>query len=154
METHFSPEEHIRNLLEGMQREMYDDTGIALTDITGVSGSRAEALPGLTIGLDRIIMLPGTAFPLHVHPGAHLLYVLNGKGGLHIDGKDYVLNTGDSIYVPADYPHGVQGPLDDRPLEFLAFGAPHHEVDSTTRMVMVRDEEVMAIAGGEHQVAS
>lgn len=154
MELQFSPEDHIRNLLEGVRRAMYDDTGVQLEDITGVAGSRAEALPGLTIGLDRIIMLPGTAFPLHVHPGAHLLYVLNGRGGLHIDGKDYVLETGDSIYVPADYPHGVQGPVGDQPLEFLSFGAPHHEVDSTTRMVMVRDDEVMTLARDEHRVAS
>ncbi|WP_208608173.1 cupin domain-containing protein [Amycolatopsis pretoriensis] len=126
-----------------MRRAMYDDAGVELEDIFGVSGSRAEALPDLTIGLDRIVMLPGTAFPLHVHPGAHLLYVLDGRGGLRVDGQDYVLERGDSIYVPADYPHGVQGPVDDRPLEFLAFGVPHHEVDSTTRMVLVRDDETV-----------
>ncbi|MEU7524210.1 cupin domain-containing protein [Saccharothrix sp. NPDC042600] len=144
MEPQFQAENHIVNLLDGLCRAMYDDSGVRLEDITGVSGARAEALPGLPVGVDRIVMQPGTAFPLHVHPGAHILYVLGGTGGLHIDGHDYVLEPGDSVYVPADYPHGVRGPVDAHPLEFLAFGAPHHEVDSTTRMVVVRDAQTVA----------
>lgn len=143
MEKIFRPDEHIKNLLDAVERTMYDDAGVKLSDITGVAGASATILDGLNLGVDRIVMNPGTAFPLHIHEGAHLLYVLNGNGGLHIDGKDYVLRTGDSIYVPADYPHGVQGPLDDRPLEFLAFGAPHHPIDSHTRMTLVRDAEIV-----------
>ncbi|MFI5758513.1 cupin domain-containing protein [Streptomyces sp. NPDC051569] len=137
----FNPDEHIANVLESAERAMYDDAGVRLRDITGVAGASARITGGLPIGVDRIIMNPGAGFPLHVHEGAHLLYVLNGNGGLHIDGQDYVLRTGDSIYVPAEYPHGVQGPLDDQPLEFLAFGAPHHPIDSHTRMTLIRQQE-------------
>ncbi|MER7667360.1 cupin domain-containing protein [Kitasatospora sp. NPDC096128] len=139
----FRPEEHIENVLEGVRRTMFDDSGLRLEDITGVPGASGRTAAGLPIGVDRIIMQPGTAFPLHVHEGAHLLYVLNGLGALHIDGKDYVLRTGDSIYVPADYPHGVQGPVNDEELEFLAFGVPHHPIDSHTRMTIVREEEAV-----------
>ncbi|MCU7822137.1 cupin domain-containing protein [Kitasatospora sp. DSM 101779] len=145
----FRPDEHILNVLDGARRTMYDDAGVRLDAITGVAGAGAVLPGGLPIGVDRITMQPGTAFPLHVHEGAHLLYVLNGRGALHIDGRDYVLRTGDSIYVPAEYPHGVQGPIDDNPLDFLAFGVPHHPIDSHTRMVLVRDDELLAGAALE-----
>ncbi|CAM5604280.1 MULTISPECIES: cupin domain-containing protein [Streptomyces] len=140
----FNPDEHIANLLESAERTMYDDMGVRLEDITGVAGASARIAGGLPIGVDRIIMNPGSGFPLHIHEGAHLLYVLNGNGGLHIDGRDYALHTGDSIYVPAEYPHGIQGPLDDNPVEFLAFGVPHHPIDSHTRMTMVRESATSA----------
>ncbi|MGF1430809.1 cupin domain-containing protein [Kitasatospora sp. LaBMicrA B282] len=153
MSQTFRPDDHIRNVLEGARRTMYDDAGVRLEDITGVAGAGAVIGNGLSIGVDRITMLPGTGFPLHVHEGAHLLYVLNGRGALHIDGRDYVLRTGDSIYVPAEYPHGVQGPIDDNPLEFLAFGVPHHPIDSHTRMVLVRDDEVLGGDAMEQAVA-
>ncbi|WP_128378881.1 cupin domain-containing protein [Streptomyces cavernae] len=142
MKQRFSPDDHIQNLLDGVRRTMYDDAGVRLENITGVGGAQARILSDLSIGIDRITMLPGTSFPLHVHEGAHLLYVLGGRGGLHIDGEDHVLVPGDSIYVPAEYPHGVQGPLDDEQLDFLAFGVPHHPIDSHTRMVLVRDQEL------------
>ncbi|MDO0925012.1 cupin domain-containing protein [Streptomyces sp. TG1A-8] len=145
----FQQEEHIKNVLESVERAMYDDAGVRLKDITGVAGAGASILSGLSIGVDRIIMNPGSKFPLHIHEGAHLLYVLNGNGGLHIDGVDYALRTGDSVYVPAAYPHGVQGPLDDNPLEFLAFGVPHHPIDSHTRMTLVRNDEDITFLPGQ-----
>lgn len=147
MSDAFDPDQHIQSLLAGVQREMLDDSGRLLKDVTGVAGARANILDDVTIGVDRIIMRPGTAFPLHTHEGAHLLYVLSGRGGLHIDGEDYVLGEGDSIYVPAEHPHGVRGPVDDRTFEILAFGIPHHPVDSTTRMTVV--DEAAAEAGEE-----
>lgn len=139
MSEAFDRKKHIQNLLAEIEQEMFDDSGLCLKDITGVAGATAM-LGDVAIGVDRIIMRPGTAFPLHTHEGAHLLYVLRGRGGLHIDGQDYALGVGDSIYVPAEHPHGVRGPMDDSTFEILAFGVPHHPVHSTTRMTVVDEE--------------
>lgn len=135
----FRPGEHLTNLLAGELVDMYDDEGNRLPGIQGVGGSRARTEGGLAIGVDRIVMQPGSAFPLHTHEGDHLLAILSGKGSIHVDGVVYELTSGDSIYVPAEYPHGVGGPLDDEPFEILAFGIPHHPIDSHTRMRLVTD---------------
>lgn len=139
MNRKFRPDEHILNLISGELVDMYDDSGNHLPGISGVGGGRGVTESGLTLGVDRILMRPGSSFPLHTHEGDHLLVILSGAGSIHVDGVDYRLVTGDSIYVPAEYPHGVGGPTDDRDFEILAFGIPHHPIDSTTRMRVVTD---------------
>jgi quercetin dioxygenase-like cupin family protein len=137
MARRFDPNKHIQSLLGRDPVEMYDDNHQRLSDIRGVGGAGGVTADGVALGVDRIIMWPGSAFPLHTHEGHHLLYVLSGAGGLHVDGIDYVLTSGDSIYVPADYPHGVIGPQEGAPLIILAFGIPHHPIESSTRMRVV-----------------
>jgi quercetin dioxygenase-like cupin family protein len=133
----FHPQEHIQNLLAKPAVVMFDDLGQQINGVTGVPGAAGLTTGGTRIGLDKIVMTAGSAFPLHVHDGDHLLYVLAGSGGIHVDGVDYELHAGDTIYVPADYPHGVLGPESGPPLCILAFGVPHHPIDSTTRMRLV-----------------
>lgn len=140
MKRTFRSDEHIVNLISGALVDMYDDSGNRLPGIQGTGGSRGHTTSGQALGVDRIVMAPGSAFPLHIHEGDHLLVILAGTGSIHVDGVDYKLTVGDSIYVPAEYPHGVGGPVDDRPFEILAFGIPHHPIDSHTRMTIVREE--------------
>jgi quercetin dioxygenase-like cupin family protein len=137
MDRTFEPTEHIVNVLNLELVDMYDDSGNRLPKIRGVGGSAGRTKTGLALGVDRIVMQPGSGFPLHTHEGDHLLVILAGAGSIHIDGVDYPLVEGDSIYVPAEYPHGVGGPTNGRPFELLAFGIPHHPIDSTSRMRVV-----------------
>lgn len=122
---------------------MYDDSGNRLEGIMGSGGSRGLTSAGVSLGVDRIVMRPGSAFPLHVHEGDHLLVILSGCGSIHVGGVDYKLVAGDSIYVPAEFPHGVGGPTDDNLFEILAFGIPHHAIDSHTRMTVVKAGRVI-----------
>lgn len=97
-----------------------------------------------SFGVDLIEMDPGSAFPLHVHPGDHILYVLDDSvaGIVHVDGVDYVVRPGDSIFIPAEYPHGVKTFAHvPAPLRFLAVGVPHKHVSATDRMRIVTPEQ-------------
>jgi len=121
---------------------MYDDLGIQLEGIQGVEGAAGileNEWSKFEMGLDYIVMIPGSQFPLHTHPGSHILYILDGPGIVHIEGVDYQVSTGDSVFVPAVFPHGVKTNPDHlQDFRFLAVGYPHHKVDSATRMTVVR----------------
>lgn len=59
--------------------------------------------------------------PIHknTHDGQEFNYVLDGSLLLSIDGKEVVLNQGDSIYFDASKPHGMKA-LNNHPVRFLA----------------------------------
>jgi mannose-6-phosphate isomerase-like protein (cupin superfamily) len=57
---------------------------------------------------------------LNTHTGEEFKYVLEGRLQLHVNGKDLILNPGDSIYFDSSYPHGMKA-LDGNPVRFLAF---------------------------------
>lgn len=138
----FTPDEHIVNVFTGPEAKMFASDDSPLEGILGVAGASAVIETGQKIGADRIIMESGTRFELHTHPGAHILYVMASRGYIHIDGVDYEMAEGDTVYVPAKYPHGVKTNTSvSAPLEILAFGVPHMPVSSTKRMTLVDDAD-------------
>ena len=117
---------------------LLDDDGTVLPGIRGLAGANGATGLGDAIGADTIEMEPGSAFPLHVHPGDHILYVVTGAGFVHIGGVDYPINRGDTIFLPAELPHGVHtSPSAGENLVFLAVGHPHRPLDSADRMQRV-----------------
>ena len=84
---------------------------------------------------------PGAVLPLHTHPGDHILYVVEGRGLVHVDGEDHGVVRGDSIFVPAELPDGVKTYAEaDDPFSFLAVGHPHRHLTATDRMKVVEAE--------------
>ncbi|WP_283118454.1 helix-turn-helix domain-containing protein [Alistipes finegoldii] len=59
--------------------------------------------------------------PMHLnsHVGQEMNYVLEGRLLLSLNGKELVLNVGDSLYFDSSLPHGMKA-LDGRPVRFLA----------------------------------
>lgn len=59
--------------------------------------------------------------PLHEnsHPGQEFNYVLEGKLLIRVNGKDNILEEGDSIYFNSVYMHGMKA-LDGKKAKFLA----------------------------------
>lgn len=59
--------------------------------------------------------------PMHLnsHGGQEMNYVLEGRLLLSLNGKELVLNVGDSLYFDSSLPHGMKA-LDGRPVRFLA----------------------------------
>ena len=59
--------------------------------------------------------------PMHLnsHEGQEINYVLEGRLLLSLNGKELVLNVGDSLYFDSSLPHGMKA-LDGRPVRFLA----------------------------------
>lgn len=62
-----------------------------------------------------------TDAPMHLnsHEGQEMNYVLEGRLLLSLNGKELVLNVGDSLYFDSSLPHGMKA-LDERPVRFLA----------------------------------
>ena len=62
-----------------------------------------------------------TDAPMHLnsHEGQEMNYVLEGRLLLSLNGKELVLNVGDSLYFDSSLPHGLKA-LDGRPVRFLA----------------------------------
>src|SRR5687767_5199997 len=48
------------------------------------------------------------ALRLHDHPGAELIYTLQGTLSVHIGGDEHVLEEGDSMYFDSSVPHGYR----------------------------------------------
>jgi len=59
--------------------------------------------------------------PMHLnsHEGQEMNYMLEGRLLLSLNGKELVLNVGDSLYFDSSLPHGMKA-LDGRPVRFLA----------------------------------
>ncbi|CRK61871.1 hypothetical protein [Alloactinosynnema sp. L-07] len=134
----FDPAKHIQNIYSGAAVDIFDNNGNMLPGISGVVGAVERLESGMEVGADRITMKPGARFELHTHPGAHILFVLKSRGHIHIDGVNYEMVEGDTVYVPANFAHGVRTIDDsDETLEFLAFGVPHMPLESTERMTLV-----------------
>jgi mannose-6-phosphate isomerase-like protein (cupin superfamily) len=68
-----------------------------------------------------VTVLPGnnSSVSMNSHPGQEFNYVLEGNLMIVIDGKEFVLNKGDSLYFDATQPHGMKA-LDNVRAQFLA----------------------------------
>jgi quercetin dioxygenase-like cupin family protein len=53
---------------------------------------------------------PSGHTPKHKHAWPHINYILEGKGILHLDGKDYEVEAGSFAYVPSDQIHQFLNP--------------------------------------------
>lgn len=56
---------------------------------------------------------------LNSHAGQEYNYVINGRLLLQINGKELILEEGDSIYFNSELPHGMKA-LDNKDVRFLA----------------------------------
>ena len=65
----------------------------------------------------------GTPIFLNRHTGQEYNYVVSGRMLLQINGKDLILEAGDSIYFNSDLPHGMKA-LDVEDVRFLAIIIP------------------------------
>jgi quercetin dioxygenase-like cupin family protein len=139
MRARFDKGKHVKNLLTGRKVSLVDSAGAILPGISGIEGAAELIGLGMEIGVDRLLMEPGAEFERHTHPGAHLLYVIKSHGFINVDEVDYDIAAGDSIFVPADYPHGIKtDPESCETFELLAFGVPHVNLQSKSRMILCR----------------
>ena len=134
----FLATEHIKNVLVGEWVPLHDEAGQPLPGIRGRIGVAGMTLDHHEFGIDLMEMQPGSAFPLHVHTGDHILVGLEGRVYVHVDGVNYVMDKGDTVFIPAEYPHGVKTiPEESEPATFLAIGHPHKHLSAPDRMRQV-----------------
>lgn len=169
----FSGDRHLRNLLlDGEWLPLFDEAGNQLVGIRGKEGAYGPRdLAGLDelagaigvrgaseeIGVDLLELQPGAAFPLHVHPGDHILIGALGAGTIRVEGVAYPITPGTTVFVAADLVHGVgtHESLEAIPekwgrsrdafvlaagtFRLYAVGVPHKHVSAEDRMLLVDD---------------
>ena len=150
MDRHFNPSSHIVRLSSEEKTRMSDGRGGLLEGIFAQSGIRAYSFFEMFIGMDRITMEPGSAFEPHIHPGDHILYIVEGEGAVVVDGVAHRVVVDDVIYIPAESAHGVST-VEDFHSNFvlLAFGVPHKPADAIDRMTLVADHAAEMSADSE-----
>jgi quercetin dioxygenase-like cupin family protein len=132
-------DERLINVLRGEWFDLPNSPGEdppLLPGIRGRAGACGMSERDLEVGLDMIEMQPGSFFPVHAHPGNHILLVQSGEGQMEIGGKRYRFEPGDSVLVPAHAPHAVIGPDlgAAAPLVVVFFSEPHKHLASVDRM--------------------
>lgn len=64
-------------------------------------------------------IMPGGHTPFHTHPYEHMNYVIEGKGVLVTEGKEYPINEGDFVLVLPGEKHQYKNSLEDRELRII-----------------------------------
>jgi len=72
-----------------------------------------------TMRLGMIILEPNTTVGAHRHNCEELLYILSGRGIITVDGKEYEVEKGDSVYIKENLLHGPQKNTGDKELKYL-----------------------------------
>ena len=137
----FVKEDHIKNVLAGAWVRLHDEHGQVLRGIRGRMGAASMSMSDHEIGVDLIEMEPGSAFPLHTHPGDHILYILEGLGIIKVNEKQHIVREGDTVFIPAEHAHGVSTKAGENTIfRFLAFGHPHKHISAKDRMTIVEKD--------------
>jgi len=65
------------------------------------------------ISIEHFVKPAGHASPLHDHPNAQVLVVLEGRLAIVTDkDSEQTLDVGDAVYIPGGEPHVIKNPLD------------------------------------------
>jgi quercetin dioxygenase-like cupin family protein len=115
---------------------LVDLLDVARRDGVPMFGAPAVGIPLVSngnLGGDLIHVEAGESFPIHTHPGDHLLLCLAGAGTISVAGVTYRVKPMDLYMVPGLVPHAVGAP-DDAEHFLLAIGSPHKGVADPSRM--------------------
>ena len=70
-------------------------------------------------------LVAGSKMPAHQHPQEQIVYILEGRMKLIVDGTTHELARGDSFYLASNVPHGVETMEETRVLD--TFSPPRDE---------------------------
>lgn len=120
------------------------DTPYRVKGVVDIEGHPAPTfgtalLTNGTLGADVLDIPPYARFPLHTHPGHHLLYCLRGTGTFTLAGVVHTVHPGDLMMVEGQIPHAVGAGPDGHTI--LAIGSPHTHVGSPNRMTVVLEDD-------------
>ena len=77
----------------------------------------------------------GSKMPAHQHSQEQIVHILSGRMKLIVDGTAHEMKTGDSFFLPANVPHGVETMEATRVLD--TFSPPREEylaIDEANRL--------------------
>lgn len=116
-------------------KNLHELAAIAAEAGVPVHGAPALGIPlhaNGYLGADLLHVRARDRFPVHTHPGDHLLLCLQGTGTISVGEVTYQVRPGDIYMVDGAVPHAVGAGDEDHIL--VAIGAPHTPVASPGRM--------------------
>ena len=75
---------------------------------------------GQKIMLSRVLLKKGCIVPEHSHPNEQLTYILEGALKFWIDGKEIVVNAGETLSIPSNMPHKAEALADTVDLDVFS----------------------------------
>src|SRR5579859_760364 len=75
---------------------------------------------GQEIMLARVLLKKGCIVPLHSHHNEQLTYILDGALKFWIDGKEIIVNAGETLCIPSNMPHKAEALADTIDLDVFA----------------------------------
>jgi quercetin dioxygenase-like cupin family protein len=81
-------------------------SSVALEDLTPLL--QRQFVVGQEIMLARVLLKKGCIVPEHSHPNEQLTYILEGALKFWIDGKEIVVNAGETLCIPSNMPHKAE----------------------------------------------
>jgi quercetin dioxygenase-like cupin family protein len=79
-----------------------------------------QFIVGQEIMLARVLLKKGCIVPEHSHHNEQLTYVLEGALKFWIDGKEIVVNAGETLCIPSNLPHKAEALVDTVDLDVFA----------------------------------
>jgi transcriptional regulator with XRE-family HTH domain len=118
------------------EKELSDVSFIALEDretkdIEGKNGVATElthSIPGGKITSRFITLAPDKEKKLntHTHKGDEAVFVLKGQVTFHVEGKNYTLEEGDSIYIAENQKHDFRNVSENEEAQLIWVGSERH----------------------------
>ena len=140
-------------LLSELADHNVQKVGVHEGDITEIGNLRLTwkvrgASTGFQFGIYQTELTPGGGVPLHKHPFAEFLYVLDGSVSFARVNPGSVLewlvcNAGECVQVPSNAPHGMQNQT-DHPAKVLSVSSFQHELILTQGGRFVQKDDPVA----------
>mgnify|MGYP000372249770 CR=1 FL=1 len=94
----------IKNIAKSEVLELKDQVSYQEGQVISRTLAQNDALSVTLFSFDK-----GEEISAHTAAGDAMVTCLDGTGKITIDGKDYIVNAGESIVMPAGHPHAVYG---------------------------------------------
>ena len=93
-------------------------SSVPLEDLTPLL--QRQFVVGQEIMLARVLLKKGCIVPEHSHHNEQLTYILEGALKFWIDGKEIVVNAGETLCIPSNMPHKAEALEDTVDLDVFA----------------------------------
>lgn len=91
--------------------EVWDDPRAGRLSFRTLFSADRTPTTALTTGV--AVLAPGDWLGRHRHAPPEVYVVTAGSGSVFLDGREYVVRPGSSVFVPGDVEHGVVNPGDE-----------------------------------------
>jgi quercetin dioxygenase-like cupin family protein len=91
---------------------------VALEDLNPLL--QRQMVWGQEVMLARVLLKKGCIVPEHSHHNEQITYILEGALKFWIDGKEIVVNAGETLCIPSNMPHKAEAVVDTVDLDVFA----------------------------------